>query len=106
MSHTLIVYQNINYDEEPTSFYLVPNECITETMRGFLRQAHNNLINCDDTNDGMAFLNAAIATDKAHVDLAWAHCAHIFLEYKMNMNEPWFNPELGIDHVYVSGFVC
>lgn len=106
MSHTLIVYQSINNDDEPTCLYLIPNEVISERFRGWMEEAHNKLINCDETNDGMSFLNAATSPNKKDVEGKWADCASIFHEYKMNLEKPWANVELHIDHIYVSGFVC
>lgn len=106
MSHTLITYNMINADES-CALYLVPNERITDEMRGWLNEAHNKLINCDESNDGMCFLSAAICANKEDVDPdgGFADCAGIFHEYKLNMTKPWVNTDLGIDHIYVSGFV-
>jgi hypothetical protein len=108
MSHSLIVYEHVGAClEENTSLYLVPNDKITDEMRGWLEEAHDKLINADDDNFGMEFLHAAITTPKYKDDVVdqLKEFACIFHEFKMNMDKPWNNPELGINHIYVSGFV-
>lgn len=60
---TLIIYEMI---PETTQIYLVPDKVITAEQRDFLKQAAGQLINADDDNDGMQFLNNALAPKLEH----------------------------------------
>lgn len=60
--YTLLVWQEI---PEDTKTYLIPNEAIDSN--GFwdlMKTAHDKVINGDEMNDGLRFLNAALLDEK------------------------------------------
>ncbi len=88
---------------EQIKFYLLPEEEANK-HREYLDQAHDKMINSDDMNDGMRFLNTALASHEAEVaeegfeDYLGVWAKH---QYKHTAN-----PITGVNitKVYKSGF--
>jgi len=58
---TLLVWEEI---PEDTKLFLIPNNVISSTQLGLLKQANNKFINRDEENAGLRFLNAALLDEK------------------------------------------
>ena len=99
-TYTLLSWASI---PEENDFYVIPDEEITETQRTLLAKAHNRLINNDDMNEGMDFLNNALCEEKKHcgddVPDVWKCC---WAKYKHDMSNPVV---CRISHAYFSGFI-
>ena len=65
-------------------FYLIPDAVITEEQRAFLNESHGRLVNIDEMNRGMQFLNDALCKEKHNCDESspeeW-HC--VFAQYEV-----------------------
>lgn len=104
MTHTLLIYEMV---PETVTLYLIPNNEINEETRDFLRAAQGKLINADEMNDGMEFLNAAVQEPeyKDDVEPAWKQFACVFHQYKVEDEGHLEVSGKPITHVYTSGFV-
>lgn len=111
MSHTLLIYET---NPDGVDIYLIPNDVISPRWRELMREAHGRMINYDITNDGMAFLNAALSSTPEYVEEKWKDVACIFSPYKTDNvlieSKFSFDPmapkwDVNITHVYKSGFV-
>lgn len=104
MQFTLLIWES---RPEEVATYLVPNDVITPRMREWMREAHGRMINVDDENDGMSFLNAALSPKEEYVDEGkWKDVACIFHAYKVVNEGPIEGNDgsISITHVYQSGF--
>lgn len=61
MSYTLLIWEEV---PETTHLFLIPNDVITPAQRELLKQAQGRLINRDDENPGLEFVNAAVTDPK------------------------------------------
>lgn len=104
---TLIVWASL---PDTIDTYLVPNDVLVAEHREFLRQAHGKYINStqdlrheDISNDGLAFLNAALSPKKEYVseDEGMYQWACYLYEYKIASPIE----DVVITHVYSSGFI-
>ena len=98
MSSTLIIYEEV---PEKTKLFVIPNSEITEQQRAWLQETHNNLINCDDMNDGMRFFNTAISSEKP--EEGFEEFKAIWEGKEIDNKEPLTNAN--ITNVYITGFV-
>lgn len=99
MTYTLLVWEEI---PENTKMFMIPNE-IADKYRNYLEEAHNRYINIDETNDGMNFLNYALAKEKWAEGYPMEEHTGVFADYEVNFkNNPISNVQ--ITFVYHSGF--
>jgi hypothetical protein len=99
MSYTLLVWETI---PEETDFYLIPNE-VAKDYEDYLKQAHHKFINAQEMNDGMAFLNTALADEDGVAEGGMCAYLGIFKQYKVDHKKPLLDKN--ITAVYLSGFV-
>lgn len=98
--YTLLVWEE---NPEAIKMYLIPNDVITDQYRAFLQQAHNRMINSDEMNDGMKFLNHALCPTKdTFDDDGFEQYVGVFSSYIVNNNNPITDKV--ITAVYLSGF--
>lgn len=98
MSHTLLVW---NACPDEITMYLIPKE-VSDKYTLYLDQAHNKMINSDDMNEGMRFLNTALAS--ADPEEGFEEYLGVLAPYKcMRMDRPLNH--VNIIKVYLSGFV-
>jgi len=64
MSYTLLIWEMV---PEETYLYLIPNDQISEEQWALMKQANRKLMNCNDLNEGMTFLNTAL-TPEEHIN--------------------------------------
>ena len=97
--HTLLIWEEV---PEKTRLFVIPNE-VADKYVHFLEQAHNKLINSDDSNDGMNFLNYALFTGEEEWDEKFKEYRGLFSSYEVNLENPI--TDFIITSVYYSGFV-
>lgn len=94
---TLLIWEEI---PEKTRFFALTD--LTQTDYEALSSAHGKIINCDDENEGMTFLNAALTPDikkeKYGVDLSYPDWSRFEIEIEALSNSGPF------DRVFWSGF--
>lgn len=96
MTNTLVIWETVG---EGISFYIIPNEIAIEYEK-YLNEAHNNIINIDEMNDGLDFLFTAISTMHDE-DSKFADLSSIFAKYfREDVNSPLIE---NISKVYFSG---
>jgi len=98
MNYTLLVWEEV---PENHTFYLIPDSVVVTEFRKWLNEAHGHFINSDETNDGMKFLNTALA--ESDPEKGFETHLGIFRKYKHTSKGPIVNKH--ITHVYLSGFV-
>lgn len=59
MSHSLLI---LECPQDTTRFYLIPNGEMLAEWRQYLQEAHGHIINVEADNDGMKFVNTALAS--------------------------------------------
>lgn len=97
MSNVLIVWVEL---PERVKFYVVPEE-VAKPHVNLLKLAHGKYLNCDDSNEGLEFLNIALSEKREHCN-GEAH-ACLFSEYE---RDDEFGPiDETISLVIHSGFV-
>lgn len=106
MNFTLLIWEVV---PEATELYLIPND-VADKYRNFLNQAHNRMINSDNMNDGMNFLNAALCESASDNGLEepWIQHTGVFAKYKQDFKQHpihIMNADSLITSVYLSGFV-
>lgn len=103
MTHTLVVYSIV---PECTEFFLIPNEEITPEQSSLLALAHGKFINSDDINEGMRFLQSALAEQAEHcaedAPIEW-QC--IFRRYVVDVVPETPLTAQSIDRVIYFGFM-
>lgn len=102
-TYTLLIWQLI---PESTSFYLIPNEEVSE-HRDHFTDAHGRFLNSDAETDGMRFVASAISS-KEDDDIQYAYEEfeeHIgkYAQYIQCSDSPITNKH--ITHVYMTGFL-
>jgi hypothetical protein len=102
-TYTLLVWENV---PEKCDMYTIPND-EAEKFRQYLTLAHNKLLNYDDNNDGLSFLNVALSDQSVEECEGWTECniaqyAGIWKKYKVEPTSPL--KDVVITHVYRSGF--
>lgn len=98
MTSTLIIWEEI---PENTKLFLIPNE-VADKHREYLTQCQNKYINSNDMNEGLSFLNYALAKE-GDVDDTKSPYAGLFASYEVKLNQPLTNQH--ITHVYHTGFI-
>lgn len=100
MKYVLLVWEEV---PEKTVLFLLPQDKAKEWEK-FLVEAHNKLINADDMNDGLRFLNTAIASEDGTAEDGFEEYLGVLSQYKWeDNNKPILDKD--IVAVYVSGFV-
>jgi len=97
MSHTLLVWEMV---PEVTELYLIP-DTESHLYVKYLQEAHNKFINSNEMNDGLRFLNTAIA--ETDPEKGFEEHLGIFLPFKWDLEKPLTNQF--ITAVYQSGFI-
>lgn len=97
MGKTLLVWEEV---PENTRMFLIPDE-VAQKHRDFLDEAHNCLINQDEMNDGLRFLNTALSNETP--EKGFEEYQGIFKEYEVKLGSPL--RDQNITAVYFSGFV-
>jgi hypothetical protein len=100
--YTLLIWQTL---PESTDLYLIPNDKLSEEQFKYLHEAQNKMINADDMNDGLRFLNTALAENYAEEGFdKYKGCLR---EYKWEDNSEAITdrPWIVITNVFLSGFV-
>jgi hypothetical protein len=81
VKYTLLIYSEV---PEDTKFYLIPDSEINDEQRALLNEAHGRMVNSDEMNDGMRFLNDALCPEEHSCDEEtpkhW-HC--VFAQYRV-----------------------
>jgi len=100
MTYSLLVWEII---PEDTEFYLIPNEVLdSNEYRQYLEQAHFTYINVDEYNEGLKFLNTALASKKDGIaEEGFEEYLGCFTQYKKDNDKPLKSI---ITTVYLSGF--
>jgi len=101
MTHTLLIWQQV---PEKTVLYLIPNDKLSEEQFEYLHQAQNRMINVDDMNDGLRFLNTSLSNEYAHDGFEkYLGC---LMEYKWEDNSEAITdrPDISITNVFLSGW--
>ncbi len=96
----LLIWEEV---PENTVLYVIPNE-VAEEYREFLEMAHGKMINADEMNKGMEFLNVAISGEDCGKADAWAkQYVGCLKQYKVDHTKP-VTAEI-ISLVYLLGFM-
>lgn len=99
MKHVLLVWEEI---PEATKLYLIPEEEAKPYFK-YLLEAHDKYINSDDMNEGMQFLNSALASNHEDVEKGYEKFATIWAKYRYDEKRPLRDTH--ITAVFVSGFM-
>ena len=96
---TLLVFSHI---PESVEFYLIPND-VADQYRHQFELAHNKLMNCDEMNEGLHFINHAIIDEP--YDQKFEEYTGIFIKYKIDRNNFDLCSDVHVTHIVNSGFV-
>lgn len=98
-NYTLLIWEEC---PETIKLFLLPEE-ESKKHRDFLDEAHDRMINSDDLNDGMKFLNTALSNEEC-VDEGFEQYRAIWVQYQVkDTASPILDTH--ITKVYKSGFV-
>lgn len=100
-TYTLIIWEEV---PEDTKLFLIPNKDISYEHFVFMKMAHGKLINSDEMNDGLKFLNVALADPEYCYDEDMKKYAGIFCAYQVDKSHPVLQ-NTNISKVYFSGFI-
>jgi hypothetical protein len=93
---TLLIWEEV---PDTTKLYVIPNE-VADKYRSFLEQAQNKLINNDEMNPGLAFVNTALGEEVS--EEGFEEHLGIFRQYEVKLDNPLVDQN--ITTVYHSGF--
>lgn len=99
MTSTLLVFSHI---PESVEFYIIPND-VADKFRTQFELAHNKLINCDEMNEGMHFINHAIIDES--YDQKYEEYTGIFRQYKIDRSNFDLCSDVNVTRIVNSGFV-
>jgi hypothetical protein len=99
ISYHLLIWQLV---PEEVKLYMIPSH-IGEEYTSYLEQAHGKLINGNEMNPGLQFLNTALSEEKGFAEAGFEKYEGIFVEYEADTKEPISHNR--ITRVYLSGFI-
>lgn len=99
MSFTLLIWEIV---PENTELYYIPNGKISAKQFEYLHQAQNKIINVDEYNDGLRFLNTALGKESA--EEGFEEYLGCFAEYKWEDKDEAITDRDPITNVFLSGF--
>ena len=98
-TYSLLIWELI---PEDTVMYLIPNE-EADKIRHHLDQAHRQIINVSDMNEGLEFLNIETCDQVTDADSSLPKREGILVQYKHDYSKAAL-PDVAVTYVYHSGF--
>ncbi len=99
-TYSLLIWELI---PEDTAMYLIPNE-EADKIRHHLDQAHRNIINVSDMNEGLEFLNIELCTQVTDADPSLPEREGMLVQYKYEYPTGYLPVGVVVTNVYHSGF--